>query len=66
MHPVTEHILFIAHDRRSRVSTSNQGSDVRGSVPGMGNYKIEIEAVGGHGDDRTAKPGEPLNINPRR
>jgi hypothetical protein len=28
----------------------------------MGNFKIEIEAVGGHGSDRTAKPGEPLNI----
>lgn len=28
----------------------------------MGNFKIEIEAVGGHGSDRTAKQGEPLNI----
>lgn len=28
----------------------------------MGNFKIEIEAVGGHGSDRNAKQGEPLNI----
>lgn len=28
----------------------------------MGNFKIEIEAVGGHGSDRTAKQGEALNI----
>ena len=28
----------------------------------MGNFKIEIEAVGGHGSDRTAKQGEPLRI----
>jgi len=28
----------------------------------MGNFKIEIEAVGGHGSDRTAKQGEPLDI----
>lgn len=28
----------------------------------MGNFKIEIEAVGGHGSDRTAKQGEPLSI----
>jgi hypothetical protein len=32
----------------------------------MGNFKIEIEAVGGHGDDRTAKPGEPLDIDSSR
>ena len=28
----------------------------------MGTYKIEIEAVGGHGADRTAKPGDTLNL----
>jgi hypothetical protein len=28
----------------------------------MGNFKIEIEAVGGHGSDRTAKQGDALNI----
>lgn len=31
----------------------------------MGNFKFEIEAVGGHGDDRTAKRGEKLNLDPR-
>lgn len=28
----------------------------------MGTFKIEIEAVGGHGSDRTAKQGDPLTI----
>ena len=28
----------------------------------MGNYKIEIEAVGGHGCDRKAQPGEALHL----
>jgi|SRR5882757_1082770 len=28
----------------------------------MGNFKIEIEAVGGHGTDRTAKAGELLTL----
>lgn len=28
----------------------------------MGNFKIEIEAVGNHGTDRTAKPGETINL----
>jgi hypothetical protein len=30
----------------------------------MGNFKIEIEAVGGHGEDRTAKQGEPIKFVP--
>jgi len=29
----------------------------------MGTFKIEIEAVGGHGHDRDAKPGEPLKFD---
>lgn len=28
----------------------------------MGNFKIEIEAIGNHGTDRTAKEGEPINL----
>lgn len=28
----------------------------------MGNFKIEIEAIGGHGSDRDAKQGEPLKL----
>lgn len=28
----------------------------------MGNFKIEIEAVGNHGTDRTAKPGETISL----
>lgn len=32
----------------------------------MGNFKIEIEAVGGHGADRTAKQGESLNLGESR
>lgn len=29
----------------------------------MGNFKIEINAVGGHGDDRDAMPGEQLRLS---
>lgn len=28
----------------------------------MGNFRIVIDAVGGHGDDRTAKEGEPITL----
>jgi len=28
----------------------------------MGNFKIEINAVGGHGDDRTAEAGQPITL----
>lgn len=28
----------------------------------MGNFKIEIEAIGNHGTDRNAKQGEPINF----
>lgn len=30
----------------------------------MGDFRIVIDAVGGHGDDRTAKEGEPITIKP--
>jgi len=30
----------------------------------MGNFKIEIEAVGGHGHDRNATSGGPVNFGP--
>jgi hypothetical protein len=30
----------------------------------MGNFRIVIEGVGAHGDDRTAKEGEALSIPP--